>query len=185
MKISRIIIFIVSFILLVNNIGFAETKTKLYRNQDWQFSIKIPVEFEYMESRGPNVIMNSKIINDDSRASINIIAKLIDNEFNFSEIELLQYLQEGRKNAYKNHPNMKLIDSKIFDIPNHKILGEHWLTRHTYPKETFYLESFLFTILCGQKFYTITYAVEPAKLEFYNNKFLESISSFVDETGWY
>ena len=69
---------------------------------------------------------------------------------------------------------------------NHIILAEHVLTKYSYPDETFYLRSYMFTIVCGKKVYTITYAADPQYFfSMYDKKFINSISSFVDETGWY
>ena len=56
---KKIFLLFTGILLFIANIGFASTPTKLYRNQQWQFSVKIPAEFEYVASRGPNVIMTS------------------------------------------------------------------------------------------------------------------------------
>lgn len=184
---AKTILLILSVLLLVTNISFANPSTKLYRNQQWQFSIMLPAEFEYVASRGPNVIMNSANKSHPvSKASINIVAKLLPDVDYGTEMDMLKAIYDAHRSANSLNQNMQLISGNILQIPNHKVLAEHWLTKYTYPDETFYLRSYMFTILCGRKAYTINCAATPDYFfSMYSTKFTNTISSFVDETGWY
>ncbi len=181
------IFLIVITLLVIANAGLANASTKLYRNQQWQFSINLPTEFEYVASRGPNVVMNSANKSHlVSKASINIIAKMLPEADYGTEMDILKTIQKINHSTFNSSGNMQLIASNFLQIPNHIILAEHVLTKYTYPDETFYLRSYMFTIVCGKKVYTITYAADPQYFfSMYDKKFINSISSFVDETGWY
>ncbi len=147
----------------------------------------LPAEFEYVTARGPNVVMNSANKSHPvSKASINIIAKLLPEANYGTETDLLKAIYETHLLAFNSNENVQLISSNILQIPNHKVLAEHVLTKYTYPDETFYLRGYMFTVVCGEKMYTISYAADPNYFfTLYDKKFIESISSFVDETGWY
>ena len=184
---KKIFLLFTGILLFIANIGFASTPTKLYRNQQWQFSVQIPVEFEYVASRGPNVIMTSANKSHlVSKASINIIAKLLPEADYGTEMDILKTISEMNHETYNSNKNMQLVSSNYLQIPNHVVLAEHVLTKYTYPDETFYLRSYMFTIVCGRKVFTLTYAADPYYFfTMYDKKFINSLSSFVDETGWY
>ena len=69
-KISALfLLFFIMFTAIAN-----AANLKLYRNEEYQFSIKIPYEFQYRTPRGPNVKM---LAGDTSGANMNIIIKPI------------------------------------------------------------------------------------------------------------
>ena len=80
---------------------------------------------------------------------------------------------------------MNIVESGIINIPHIRVLYECYLARYDYPRETFFLVGYSFQFIRHQQLYCITYCVEPGKENLYKDVIINSIGTFVDETGWY
>lgn len=161
--------------------GFAAPVTKLYRNRDYQFSIKIPDNMEYTTPRGPNVKMAAST--DPGGLSMNIIVKSAGG-IESCDDEMLEELHKIQVIGIENSDGIPL-GHEIISIPMHRVLCEKMRYRYTYPDIEFWLDAYTFTLVTSYKLYVISYFMPIGEMPKHTNEILTSIGSFVDETGWY
>lgn len=154
---------------------------KLYRNQEYQFSLDIPTSMDIIKSRGPNIKMTASTPNADFIMSI-----LVKNSPTIKEADddFLMWLHQDSLNQM-NSDYYKFINCDIINIPNHKVLVQLWTAKHTYPSMTFYQDVIMFHFVTNYKYFLITYYANQGELKKYMPIVEHSIGSFVDETGWY
>lgn len=173
-KISALfLLFFIMFTAIAN-----AANLKLYRNEEYQFSIKIPYEFQYRTPRGPNVKM---LAGDTSGANMNIIIKPIpikdSDEIFLKEILNIQKAQRPASTF--------VINEGITDINNIKAAWTFSMNKYKNPKSDFTLALLSYQFITNYKYYCITYCASPDTYILYEPLYIDSISSFVDETGWY
>ncbi len=165
---------------IVLNCAYAAPVTKLYRNRDYQFSLNIPSDMTYRQPRGPNVKMSATTPSAD--LLMNIIVKPTGG-FKFFDDEILRELHNIH--VANASTNMIYLDHKIINIPGHRVLLEKARCHYVYPNNDFWLDTYMFTLASNFKFYQISYLAPIDKIPYQVNTIMQSVESFVDETGWY
>ena len=158
---------------------FAVAGMKLYRNTNYQFSIEIPDYLVYKTPRGPNVKMSAAARD----FNMNIVIRPSP-EIETSDDVILAALYLSQAEDFRNH-DMRIIESDIINIPHTRVLYTCYLARYDYPRGTFFLTGYCFQFIKHHRLYCVTYCVEPGKENLYKTAIIDSIGSFVDETGWY
>lgn len=159
--------------------AFAFTGMKLYRNTEYQFSIEIPDYLTYRTPRGPNVKMSAAVRDFNMNIVIRTSPEIeTSNDAVLAELYLLQ-LED-----FRNY-GIQIIESNIINIPHTRVLYVCYFARYDYPNETFFLTGYCFQFIKHHHLYCISYFVEPGKENLYKTAIINSIGSFVDETGWY
>ena len=175
----RKIIFLTSLLLIFITSTVIAAELKLYRNQEYQFSIEIPFEFSYVTPRGPNVKMSAS--NQEGSANMNIIIKPSPFK-NLDELSLKEIATIQKSMFTKDTLLIDEGSTAINNIPAYWFLT---LNHYKYPNSEFYLASLQFQFVTNYKYYYISYFSQPELYLDYKNTFVNSVSSFVDETGWY
>lgn len=180
---KKFFIMVVIFTLMYINVGiphvFAVEGMKLYRNREYQFSIEIPDYFQYQTPRGPNVKMSAAVRD----FNMNIVIKPAP-EIDYSTDEILATIYLNDLELSKNN-DTHIIEADIINIPHTRVLYYHCLARFDYPYRTFFSSGYHFQFIRHHRLYCISYFVELGKENLYKNAIIDSIGSFVDETGWY
>lgn len=176
---KRIICLVMLMLLAFTSIGVA-AEMKLYRNRDWQFRIEIPADFAYRTPKGPNVVVSAAA---DDGANMNVIVKKFPLQKD-GDAELLQEIFAMQRNEY---PELfkGYIDSGMTMVERTPV---HWYiadVEYRYPDTQFVLRCFGCSLLRNYKYYNISYSCYPQLFEQYRQVFIDSLSSFVDETGFY
>lgn len=167
-----LVIFFTAFLSMAS-----AANTKLYRNTPWQFRIELPSDWEYTKTKGPNVVMNAMSKNIEG---MNIVVKPMPDIAEANE-DLLNFIFE-----YQEYPsNITIIGKSIIDVSPHKVLAYSSIIHFKYPRSEFYNYNLTFQIVTHEKHYIISYFCHPENAKDFQPIVLKSISSFVDETGWY
>lgn len=174
---SSVLLFMVMFCIQAS-----ASSGKLYRNRDWQFSIYVPVNFEYVVPRGPNTKMQAM---DKYGNSMSIVVKQVPVLTDAQSDDLVV----GQLNEFVNYSKQRngriVLEAGIIDVSNHKAI--YLVTENIFKGTNIKVRYFgySFYLITMGKEYTIMYSTLPQMAEQYKPIFIKSISSFVDETGWY
>ena len=175
---KKIFALIIMILVCISSVVYA-TDMKLYRNREWQFRIDIPASFEYSTPKSPNTLM---MAHGNNRSSINIVAKKMP--IKEASAEDLTELANAQREA---NPvlDKSIISSGITYVNNSPAHWALYNTEYRTPTDEFKLTILMFQFVKNYKYYAVSYGIVPELYTQTQPIFMQSISSFVDETGFY